>query len=149
MPLFSAKVDYALRAMVDLAQQPQELAVQSREIARRQDIRGPYLDQILAVLKREGIIRSIRGAGGGYALARPPYKVTIGEIVRAVAGEPLLLSPGIEAAQPTDPGDAYTVQQLAIRCEKHLNELLNGMTLQDLAAERRRLAETLSYMAGI
>src|SRR5437870_1259333 len=53
LPLFSAKLDYALRAMVDLALQPPNLACQSREIAHRQNIRGPYLDQILAVLKRE------------------------------------------------------------------------------------------------
>ena len=86
MPLFSAKVDYALRAVVDLAMHPPEDACQSREIAQRQDIRGPYLDQILAVLKREGIVRSIRGAGGGYALAQPPHRVLVGEVIRAVIG---------------------------------------------------------------
>src|SRR5437763_4758201 len=91
MPLFSAKLDYALRAVVDLALQPPNEACQSREIAARQDIRGPYLDQILAVLKREGIVRSIRGAGGGYTLARNAHRITIGEVVRAIVGDQLLV----------------------------------------------------------
>src|SRR5205807_9446422 len=89
MPLFSAKLDYALRAAVDLALQPPDTACQSREIAARQGIRGPYLDQILAVLKREGIVRSIRGAGGGYTLAQDPRRIRIGDVVRAVVGDQL------------------------------------------------------------
>src|SRR5437763_6931105 len=89
MPLFSAKLDYALRAAVDLAMQPPDEACQSREIAARQNIRGPYLDQILAVLTREGIVRSIRGASGGYTLARSPHRITVGEIVRATIGDQL------------------------------------------------------------
>src|SRR5881398_2457534 len=101
MPLFSAKLDYALRAVIDLAFQPANEACQSREIAARQDIRGPYLDQILAILKREGIVRSIRGAGGGYTLARSASRITVGEIVRAVVGDRLLLGGANEGLDPS------------------------------------------------
>src|SRR5512138_1498141 len=110
MPLFSAKLDYALRAVIDLAMQPVERACQSRDIAARQDIRGPYLDQILAVLKREGIVRSFRGAGGGYTLARSARKITVGEVVRAVIGSHLLVGASGEAVDPAAAGAAYVIR---------------------------------------
>lgn len=149
MPLFSAKLDYALRAVVDLALQPSDQACQSREIAARQNIRGPYLDQILAILKREGIVRSIRGAGGGYALARRPERITLGAVVRAVVGDHLLLSPSSESPDPTGFSAAYIVRAFQERAEAQLRQLLDDMTLADLAAQQQRLDETLSIMPSI
>src|SRR5437773_9057852 len=111
MPLFSAKLDYALRAVVDLALQPAEQACQSREIANRQKIRGPYLDQILAILKREGIVRSIRGAGGGYTLARSPNRITVGQVVRVVVGDTLLIGGNGSKPDPTGGGASYIVRK--------------------------------------
>src|SRR5579862_3519364 len=125
MPLFSAKLDYALRAVVDLAMQPPNEACQSREIAARQDIRGPYLDQILAVLKREGIVRSIRGAGGGYTLARSASRISVGEIVRAVVGGQLLVGSNAAAVEPGARGAAYVVRTFAERTEKQLRDDLD------------------------
>ncbi len=84
MSFFNARLRYALCAVVDLALQPPLQSCQSREIATRQGIPGPYLDQILAALKSAGIVRSVRGAGGGYNLSRSPSKITAGEIVRAM-----------------------------------------------------------------
>jgi Rrf2 family iron-sulfur cluster assembly transcriptional regulator len=149
MPLFSAKLDYALRAMVDLAMQPPEEACQSREIAARQSIRGPYLDQILAILKREGIVRSIRGAGGGYALARPPHRITIREIVQAVVGNHLLLGSATEPPDPLGTSAAYVVRQFAQQTEERLAEMLERVTLADLVAQKQRVDESLSIMPSI
>lgn len=149
MPLFSAKLDYALRAAVDLALQPSQGACQSREIAARQAIRGPYLDQILAVLKREGIVRSIRGAGGGYTLARPPRQITLAEIVRAVVGDHLLLNPSAEMPSPSSRSVAYIVRQFQETVEERLSQILEETTLADLVAQKQRLDESLSFMPGI
>jgi len=149
MPLFSAKLDYALRAAVDLAMQPLDRACQSREIASRQNIRGPYLDQILAVLKREGIVRSIRGAGGGYTLARSPNRITVGEIVRAVVGDQLLIGGGNGAPDPGRGGASYVVRKFEEEIESLLGEALDRSTLADLAARKHRLDDTLSIMPGI
>src|SRR5258706_12052469 len=124
MPLFSAKLDYALRAVLDLALQPPDKACQSRDIAARQNIRGPYLDQILAVLKREGIVRSIRGAGGGYTLARRPQTISVGEVVRAMVGPHLLVSADRPSPDSGGPCSTYTIRQFQERMEAHLaNEL--------------------------
>ena len=148
MPLFSAKLDYALRATVDLALQSPDVACQSREIALRQNIRGPYLDQILAVLKREGIVRSIRGAGGGYTLARSPHRITIGDVVRAVVGDQLLLG-GAGAPDPARTGAAYIVRRYEEEVEQVLNSTLNSCTVADLAARKQTLDDTLSIMPSI
>ena len=148
MPLFSAKLDYALRAAVDLALQSPNVACQSREIALRQNIRGPYLDQILAVLKREGIVRSIRGAGGGYTLARSPNRITVGEVVRAVVGDQLLIGGGA-APDPSRTGAAYIVRRYEEEIEQLLNSTLEKSTLADLADRKHTLDDTLSIMPSI
>lgn len=149
MPLFSAKMDYALRAAVDLALQPPNRACQSREIAQREDIRGPYLDQILAVLKREGIVRSIRGAGGGYTLARSPNRITVGDIARAIVGDQLLLGGSNGSQNPAEGGAAYIVRQFQERVEADFARILENTTLADLAAQKNRLDDSLSIMPGI
>jgi len=149
MPLFSAKLDYALRAVVDLALQPPQQACQSREIAARQNIRGPYLDQILAVLKREGIVRSIRGAGGGYTLARSPHQITIGQVVRAIVGDHLLIGASSHAPDLAGCGSAYVVRQFQEKVEAELSRILEAVTLSDLVAQKQRLDESLSFMPSI
>lgn len=149
MPLFSAKLDYALRAIVDLALQPPAQACQSREIAARQDIRGPYLDQILAVLKREGIVRSIRGAGGGYTLARSPQRITVGDVVRAMVGSHLLVSGDRPQPDPGGSCSAYTIRQFQDRMEAQLATALDAVSIADLASDKQRLDESLAYMPSI
>jgi Rrf2 family protein len=148
MPLFSAKLDYALRAVVDLAMQPPNVACQSREIACRQDIRGPYLDQILAVLKREGIVRSIRGAGGGYTLARTPGRIKVSEVVRAIVGDQLLLG-GTSTSDPGGAGATYIVRQFEEEVERSLVTHLERVTLADLVSRKQNLDESLSIMPSI
>jgi Rrf2 family cysteine metabolism transcriptional repressor len=149
MPLFSAKLDYAMRAVVDLAMQPSGDACQSREIALRQNIRGPYLDQILAVLKRESIVRSIRGAGGGYTLARSPHRITVREVVRAIVGDHLLLTGSGAAPDPAEGGSAYIVRQFEEKVEEQLRHMLEAVTVADLVAQKQRLDESLSIMPSI
>src|SRR5436305_10444157 len=87
MTLFTSKVEYALRALLDLAEQPSARAAQSHEIAARQGIPEAYLNQLLVVLRRVGLVRSIRGALGGYVLGRSAATITVGEVVRAFHGE--------------------------------------------------------------
>jgi Rrf2 family protein len=149
MPLFSARLDYALRAVIDLALHDSQEACQSREIAVRQDIRGPYLDQILAALKREGIVRSIRGAGGGYRLARASSKITVGDVIRAVVGDNLLIGPATHEPKPEDATAAYVVRRLAIRLEQTLAQTIDEITLGDMVAQKQRLDDSLSIMPGI
>lgn len=83
---FSTKGRYALRLMIDLAQQNPTENITLRDISARQGISVKYLEQIVTPLCRAGLLRSVRGAQGGYRLARPVASYTSGEILRAIEG---------------------------------------------------------------
>lgn len=83
----STKGRYALRLMLDIAVQTGEEPVSLRDSARRQDISVKYLEQLAPSLTRAGLLRSIRGSGGGYLLTRTPGEYRVGEILRAAEGE--------------------------------------------------------------
>jgi Rrf2 family protein len=82
----SVKGEYALQAILELATQPGGEPVKIAEIARRQRIPQKFLELILAGLKQGGFVESRRGADGGYLLARPPEKITVGEVIQFVEG---------------------------------------------------------------
>lgn len=84
--LVSTKGRYALRTMVDLALHGDGEPVKIKDIAKRQDISGKYLEQIISILSRAGYVRSIRGNQGGYYLARPASEYTVGMILRVTEG---------------------------------------------------------------
>ena len=83
----SSKDEYALRAILDLAQQRPGLPIRIAKIAERQKIPQKFLEQILSELKRGGFVESHRGADGGYRLSRSPDAITIGEVLRYVKGD--------------------------------------------------------------
>lgn len=151
MPFFNSKLRYALCAAADLAMHPASEACQSREIAARQDIPGPYLDQILAALKGAGIVRSVRGAGGGYSLARAADRITVGDIVRAVMrSDRLFASQNPDEAPSIEvPGIGWVVYSLEEEIEKLISSRLDALTLTELAGRKRELDDSMSYMAGI
>ena len=82
----STKGRYALRLMLDLALSDPGVPVPLRDVAQRQDISDKYLEQIVTPLSRAGLVRSVRGAGGGYLLTRDPAEYTVGEILRPLEG---------------------------------------------------------------
>jgi len=80
------KGDYALKTILDLSFFHGRQAVKIEEISRRQDIPKKFLEQILLQLKQGGFVRSKKGPGGGYALARSPAKISMGEVIRFIEG---------------------------------------------------------------
>jgi len=82
----STRAEYGIRALIDLAQHIGEGPVQSHEIARRQGLPEPYLNQLLTTLRRAGLVQSKRGPSGGHMLARAPEGVTIGEAFLVLEG---------------------------------------------------------------
>lgn len=82
----STKGRYALRMMVDLAQHSNEGFISLKDIAERQNISKKYLEQIVPLLNKSGVLRTNRGYQGGYMLAQPPEKYTVGNILRITEG---------------------------------------------------------------
>lgn len=144
MLLFSARIEYALRAVLYLAQQPSGVPVQSRDIAEAEHIPGPYLDQILALLKRAELVRSIRGVGGGYELAKPPAQITVGDILRAFYGG--------KSFDPSETlvkdGAATTTIQCVRDFQQRTSEavwrLLDSTTIQNLLDQKHLLDQAQS-----
>ena len=82
----SSQSRYALRLMLDIAQQGEGAVVSLKEISGRQNISVKYLEQIILKLNKTGYLKSVRGASGGYMLTRPPAEYSIGEMLRVVEG---------------------------------------------------------------
>ena len=140
----STRGRYALRAMTDLALHSTGDCIRTRDIAKRQNISEKYLEQIVTILSKSGLIRSTRGAQGGYRLARKPSEYTIGEILRVAEGD---LNP-----VPEDEAEENTV---IAQCEKDLiytrlyesiNTVVDGITLDDIMREYHERIEALNYI---
>lgn len=103
----SRQADYAIRAMMDLAEIPDGELSQTREIARRQQIPEKYLPTIIRTLARAGLIRTLRGSHGGIALAMPAAKITLRDVVEAIDGPVLLNRCQIRPGECGGLGDNY------------------------------------------
>ncbi len=129
----STKGRYALRLMADIAQYGGGGPVSLRDAARRQQLSDKYLEQIVTPLARAGLVRSVRGAGGGYLLTRLPEEYTVGEILRPLEGD---LAP-VECATDQDfcprSGDCVTVE-LWQDIHRAVSAVVDGTTLADLIA---------------
>jgi len=135
----SSKGDYACRALLSLAVHDDDQGPTSvRDIAERTAIPQPYLEQILLALKGAGLVRSKRGVGGGYVLARPPSAIRLSEILAAVDG-PISLG---DFGEPHQDGACDHEGQcvlLAIwkSAGEQMRRLLDGFTLQSVADAAR------------
>jgi len=128
----STRGDYACRALLSLALHGLERPTSVKEIAERTALPQPYLEQILLAAKGAGLVRSKRGVGGGYVLARPPTEITLAEILGAVDG-PL--------ATPVDEHDHCeghcVLQEVWVGVSDEMRRLLEGYTLADLVDRTR------------
>ena len=128
----SAKVDYAVRAAVELATAGED-PIKGEAIAEAQEIPLKFLENILGELKHSGIVASRRGAHGGYWLARPAEEVVLAEIVRAVEG-PLATVRGQGPESLDYHGQAAPLQQVWIAVRANLRAVMDRVTLADIAA---------------
>ncbi|MDR2185655.1 MAG: Rrf2 family transcriptional regulator [Treponema sp.] len=89
----SARGRYGIRLLIDLAEHSSEPHIALASVAERQKISVRYLEQVAVILRRAGIIRSVKGASGGYALAMPSQEIIIGDALRALEGDMLVVDP--------------------------------------------------------
>jgi Rrf2 family protein len=128
----SAKADYAVRATAELAAAVGDRPVKADQISQAQDIPLKFLLNILSELKRARIVRSQRGAEGGFQLARPARQITLAEVIRAVEG-PLA---SVHEARPEEVeyrGPATPLREVWIAVRANLRAVLESVTVADLA----------------
>ncbi len=131
----TAKADYAVRAVVELAHSGQESPRKVDEVAQAQRIPVSFLENILTQLRSAGVVRSQRGPEGGYWLARPAEEVTLADIIRAVEG-PLV---GVRGQRPEEIeyiGSAEALQAVWIALRANLRKVLEHVTVADVAEGR-------------
>ena len=129
----SAKADYAVRALAELAAAPGGRPVKGERIAEAQHIPLKFLENILSELKHGGIVRSQRGAEGGYWLAHPADQTTIADVIRAVDG-PLANVRGVRPESVEYAGNAKHLLEVWVAVRASLRGVLERVTLADLAA---------------
>jgi Rrf2 family protein len=130
----TAKADYAVRAAIELASAG-EGPVKAEQIAEAQGIPLNFLENILAELRRAGIVQSRRGAAGGYALAQPPDQVSVADIIRAVEG-PLANVRGISPEELEYPGSAGQLRDVWVALRSSVRSVLEQVTVADIAGGR-------------
>jgi Rrf2 family protein len=129
----TAKADYAVRAIVELAGSSQGSPRKVDDLAKAQSIPVSFLENILTQLRSSGIVRSQRGPEGGYWLARPADELNLANVIRAVEG-PLV---GVRGQRPEEieyVGSAESLQQVWIALRANLRKVLEHVTVADIAA---------------
>lgn len=133
----SSKVDYAVRAAAELAARSpgrQDRPTKGEALGEAQGIPTRYLENILAELRRSGIVGSRRGADGGYWLARPAAEVTVADIIRAVEG-PLADVRGQAPEHLDYTGPAEPLERVWVATRASVRSVLEQVTLADLVAD--------------
>jgi Rrf2 family protein len=128
----TAKADYAVRAVIELADSAQESPRKVDDIAQAQGIPVSFLENILTQLRSTGIVRSQRGPEGGYWLAKPAGEVSLAQIIRAVEG-PLV---GVRGQRPEEieyVGSSESLQQVWIALRANLRKVLENVTVADVS----------------
>jgi len=130
----SAKVDYAVRAMCELAAHDPATPLKAEPMAAAQEIPLSFLENILVDLKRAGIVRSQRGQEGGYRLGRPADRVSIADIIRAVEG-PLADVRGIRPEALRFEGPARALREVWLANRVGVRRVLEHVTIADVVAD--------------
>ena len=132
----SAKGEYAIKALLDLALCDREGLQPIQDIAAREGIPQRYLEQVLLQLKRAGFLESRRGSAGGYRLSRPPDEITVGAVLRAVEG--MSASPAGGSGRPGSGERAGDLSDLWEEISVAVSAVVDRVTVEDL---RRRALE--------
>jgi Rrf2 family cysteine metabolism transcriptional repressor len=144
----SLKSEYAILAMLELANnfaidQP---PLQIRQIATQQNIPDRYLEQLLAALKRQGLVKSQRGAKGGYILSRAPWEISLLEIIRGIEGYDPISEKNSKSGNES--ASLSVILEVWEAAQKSASNVLDGCTLKDLCdrQRQRQIATTMYYI---
>jgi Rrf2 family protein len=130
---FSMKTEYGVRAILELAANRPRGALHSAEIARRREIPGPFLDQVLMILRRGGLVQSVRGPRGGHLLARPAAEIRMDEVIACLEGA------GETPASDRASGSAVAsvLSSLSREAEQAARKVFASHTVEDLLRRQR------------
>lgn len=131
----STRGRYGIKAMVDLAVEYGGKPMSVAALAQKQGVSDAYLEQLIASLKRAGLVTSIRGAQGGYSLKKAPAEISVGEILKALEGSTDLIE--CVNSEHVDCNNACTcsARPLWLKLQKRINDVLSTTSLLDMAED--------------
>ena len=141
----STKGRYAVRVMLDLALHNSGECIKVKDIASRQGISDKYLEQIIAVLNKAGYVKSVRGAQGGYRIAKDPKEYTVGMILRLTEGSMAPVACLEENADECERCDTCETLEVWKELYAAINNVIDNVTLEDLIERRQKRLENLDY----
>lgn len=141
----STKGRYAVRVMLDLALNNTGECIKVKDIAARQGISEKYLEQIIAVLNKAGFVKSVRGAQGGYRIAKDPKEYTVGMILRLTEGSLAPVTCLEEDADECDRVDTCETLQVWKDLYEAINKVVDGVTVADLVVQHKRRLDMLDF----
>ena len=137
----TAQIQYGVRSLCDIAYYSAGSPVNLKRISERQGISHPFIDQIFRNLAKVGMVRSLRGPGGGYFLARRPEEISVGDVIRAVEGKNMELvgchGDKRESRKPVDRLEKCTVSEIWRVASKRLMDYFDSITLEQICEETR------------
>ncbi len=141
----STKGRYGLRALIDLAQYSEIEPVSISSIATRQGISERYLEQLMTLLKKAGIIKSIRGAAGGYVLAKEVADISVGDVLRALEGslEPVECA-AFHGGESCEAAGGCVTKYVWQRINESINKTVDEISLKQLVEESKSVQNTHS-----
>ena len=131
--MISTKGRYALRVMIDLAEQGEDTYTPLKEVAERQRISKKYIEAIMTSLSKAGLVDAVHGKGGGYRLNRKPREYTLGEILRVTERDLAPVACLEHGAAPCEYAGSCKTLPVWDKLNLMINEYLDGVTLEDLA----------------
>lgn len=123
--------DYGFLGIMYLARQPEKRVVRLSEISENEDIPEKFLAKIFQSYTRSGLVKSHRGARGGFSMAKPSEKITVKDILESVQG-PIYLARCLNDSESCERKDTCNLRKIWIKAQDHLNNLLEKKTLADL-----------------
>ena len=139
----STKGEYGLLAVVDLAMQPEGTAVQAVQIAERQGIPKQYLDQLMLILRKAGLIESVRGRQGGYKLARPARTITLLDVTVALEGP--LTNTNFKTSRSRKYGVQHILREIWEGLSRDTCTRLHGTTIEDICHQYQNFSDAAMY----
>ncbi len=139
----STKGEYGLLAVVDLALQPAEVAAQAVQIAERQGIPKQYLDQLMLILRKAGLVESVRGRQGGYKLARPASAITLLDVIVALEGSAENVN--FKVSRRRKYGVHGVLKEVWDELSDRSTSLLRSKTIEDICRDYQRSSSALMY----
>ena len=142
----STKGRYGLRAMLDLSVYSAGDHISLKSIAERQNISEGYLEQVFSNLRKAGLINSIKGAQGGYALADKPANITVGAVLRALEGNLSVIDEKSMEEKTNDKIEECIREKVWSAINSGIGMVVDSITLEDLTNEYKKMTSNEAYM---